>query len=220
MSYTTEQLKNFTKIGKKIIGAGLNYKELVKLSKQPAPKTPIIFLKPTSAYITEGSSIEIYPDSHVNEEVELGVIIGRKGRNISVADAMSHVGGYCLGLDMTEISIINECQAKGLPWALGKGFDTACPVSRFISCDEIQDPGNLQLWLKVNGKTFQDSNTSDMLFSIPELISYVSKFITLEEGDMILTGSPPGFDRVQPGDVIEAGIGNILAMKFPVKART
>ncbi|KAJ8897741.1 hypothetical protein PR048_003091 [Dryococelus australis] len=106
----------------------------------------------------------------------------------------------------------------GRPWTFGKGFDTACPVSRFVSLDEVKDPGNVNIWCKVNGKEVQNANTSDLAFSIPEMIAHITKYITLEPDDLILTGSPPGIGPVYPGDIIDAGLADILTMRFPVKS--
>lgn len=103
-----------------------------------------------------------------------------------------------------------------MPWSLSKGFDTSCPVSRFVPVSELSNPDDVNLWCKVNGNMCQNASTSDMLFSVPTVMSYVSKMMTLEPGDLILTGSPPGMIDIKAGDVIEAGIGEILSMKFPV----
>lgn len=105
-----------------------------------------------------------------------------------------------------------------MPWTLGKGFDTACPVSRFVSREEIKDPNNVQIWCKVNGEMRQNETTSDMVFPIESLISHISQYMTLEPGDLILTGSPAGVGPIGPGHVIEAGIGDDLSMLFPVRA--
>nr|CAD7462035.1 unnamed protein product [Timema tahoe] len=125
----------------------------------------------------------------VNEEVELGVIIGKSCKSVTVNEAMNYVGGYCLALDMTEANFVADSQKKGLPWTFGKGFDTACPVSRFVSVEELKDPSDVNIWLKVNGRKIQDANTSDLAFTIPELIASITRYITLEPGDLILTGT-------------------------------
>lgn len=105
----------------------------------------------------------------------------------------------------------------GFPWALSKSFDSACPVSRFIKPGEIKDPHNIEIWNKINGKLNQKSNTNDLLFNIPQLICYIAKYITLEEGDLILTGTPPGDSKVKRGDCIELGITNLIKISFPVE---
>lgn len=103
-----------------------------------------------------------------------------------------------------------------MPWSIGKGFDTACPVSRFITKEEIPDPSNVEIFCNINGKEVQRGNTSDLIFNVPQLISFVSQYMTLEPNDLILTGSPPGMNSVTDGDVLEAGIKNVVTMKYPV----
>ena len=116
-----------------------------------------------------------------------------------------------------------QCKAKadGQPWALAKGFDTACPVSKFLPKESIPDTNNARLWLKINGTTKQDSSTSDMIFTVPQVISYLSRYFTLEPGDVILTGSPAGAGPVASGQIIEAGLEaggkSLITMKFPVQ---
>ena len=156
----------------------------------------------------------------LHHEVELGIVIGKPGRKIKEQDALNHIGGYVLALDMTARDFQDEAKKKGQPWSLAKGFDTSCPVSEFIDKDKIQSPENLNLWLKVNDKVKQNGSTSDMIFSMPYLISYISNYFTLEEGDVILTGTPEGVGPVCKGDVIEAGIGNLTSFKFQVDAET
>ncbi|KAF4517007.1 hypothetical protein B566_EDAN009680 [Ephemera danica] len=212
------QLARFVQLGKKIVGVGLNYRALITERKLAVPVNPVIFLKPTSSYITEGQSIEIPKEFVVNHEIELGVVVGERCSRVSESDAARYVGGYCLALDMTETKFLGECRQQGLPWSLSKGFDTACPVSRFVTKDELPRPDDVRLWCKVNGRMCQDSSTADMLFSTYRVMSYVSQVMTLEPGDLILTGSPPGMIEVKPGDVIEGGLGDILSFKFPVKA--
>ncbi|KAI4460075.1 acylpyruvase [Holotrichia oblita] len=185
-------LVNFVKTGKKIVGAAINYKAVIKKKNLLKPDKPIFFLKPTSSYITEGQSIKVPEDFEITQEVELGVIIGKTCKKVPESEAMSYVGGYCLALDMTAMSELKNARQCGFPWALAKSFDTACPVSRFIKLEEIPDPHNIEIWSKVNGKLKQKANTNDFLFNIPQLISYYSKNITLEEGDLIVTGTPPG----------------------------
>lgn len=130
---------------------------------------------------------------------------------------MNHIGGYVLALDMTARDFQDEAKKKGQPWSLAKGFDTSCPVSSFIDKDKLNDPSDIRLWLKVNDAMKQDGTTGDMIFSIPYLISYISKYFKLEEGDVILTGTPEGVGPVGNGDVIEAGLGDLVSMKFSVE---
>nr|CAD7194106.1 unnamed protein product [Timema douglasi] len=165
---------------------------LLAEKKLPKPSEPFFFLKPTSSYIVEGQDVKVPAGAVVNEEVELGVIIGKSCKNVTVNEAMNYVGGHCLALDMTEANLVADSQKKGLPWTFGKGFDTACPVSRFVSVEELKDPSDVNIWLKVNGRKIQDANTSDLAFTIPELIASITRYITLEPGDLILTGELKG----------------------------
>lgn len=145
------------------------------------------------------------------------MIIGKKCKNVSKSEAMQYVGGYCLALDMTAQCVMADLRPKGLPWTLGKAFDTATPVSGSIPSNMVTDPHNLQLRLTVNGKQRQCGNTSDMIFKIPDLIEYISKYMTLEPYDLILTGTPGGAGQVCPGDTIECALGDLVEMKFQVK---
>lgn len=216
-SMATRNLSRFWEWGRKIICVGRNYAEHAKELKNAVPTTPVVFLKPPSAYVTEGSPIlvPIY-SNNVHHEVELGVVIGKGGTAIPQSEAMDHVAGYALCLDMTARDIQDDCKSKGLPWTLAKAFNTSCPVSEFIPKERIPDPGNVKLWLKVNDQLRQSGCTSDMIFSIPYLISYISEFISLEEGDLILTGTPKGVAAVQELDELEAGIEDVVTMNFRV----
>ncbi|XP_071448738.1 oxaloacetate tautomerase FAHD1, mitochondrial [Hetaerina americana] len=209
----------FVQVGKKIVGVGLNYKSLLLERNLPIPKTPIVFLKPTSSYITSGQDIEIPSGFKVNEEVELGVIVGKKCKKVSPEKALDYVAGYCISLDLTEVGQLNDVRKNGLPWTFVKGFDTACPVSHFVPTEKVPNPHDVHLWCKVNGKTVQDGNTSEMIFSIPEIMSHVSQSVTLEPGDLIITGSPTGVSLIKPGDLVEAGSKSLgIEMQFRVKS--
>jgi len=217
---SSANLHNFVKNGKKIVAATTNYTPMLKILNIPKPTKPTVFLKPTSSYIVEGQSIEIPSGFSVNQEIELGVVIGKVCRNIDECEVMDHIGGYCVALDMTATCEMKKAREKGLPWLIGKGFDTACPVSRFICKDEIPDPNCIQLCCTVNGKQRQSGNTKDFIFTIPKLVAYISQFITLEPNDVVLTGTPPGMGPVKPGDVIEGGVKDVAIIKFDVKCRS
>lgn len=201
-----------------MIAVGRNYTEHAVELGNPVPSKPVVFFKPPSSIITEGHSIKI-PEGcqKLHHEVELAVVIGTKGSRIPEESSMDHVDGYMLALDMTARDFQDEAKSKGQPWSLAKGFDTSCPVSRFLNKDEIKNPNSVGLWLKVNDQLRQEGNTSDMIFSIPYLISYLSKFFTLEPGDLILTGTPSGVGPVAKGDTIQAGLTDIVTMTFKVE---
>ncbi|KAJ3221332.1 Acylpyruvase fahd1, mitochondrial [Clydaea vesicula] len=215
-------MSNFTKTGKKIIAIGRNYVEHAKELGNAVPSKPFFFLKPTTSYLESGNNIEIPKDSVVHHEVELGVVIGKNGRNIPESEAMSYVEGYCLALDMTARNLQDEAKKKGHPWSISKGFDTFTPVSKFIPKDLIRDPNDVTLWLKVNQIMTQNGSTSDMLFKIPTLINFVSSIMKLEEGDVILTGTPKGVGPIFPGQVVKGGLklnnhaDNIVEFEFGV----
>ncbi len=145
-------------------------------------------------------------------------MIGKNGRNIDESSAMEYIGGYTLALDMTARDLQGIAKKKGHPWSVSKGFDTFCPISKFISKSTI-DVSNTKLWLKVDGELKQNGSTSNMIFSVPYLISYISRIFTLEVGDVILTGTPEGVGAVNPGQTITAGIEGVVEMSFPVIQR-
>uniref|UniRef100_A0A3Q2Z5F6 Oxaloacetate tautomerase FAHD1, mitochondrial n=2 Tax=Hippocampus comes TaxID=109280 RepID=A0A3Q2Z5F6_HIPCM len=217
---STRNISRFWEWGRKIICVGRNYAEHAKELKNAVPTEPVLFLKPPSAYVREGSPIVLpFYSSNLHHEVELGVVIGKGGAAIPQSAAMEHVAGYALCLDMTARDVQDECKSKGLPWTLAKAFDTSCPVSEFIPKERVPEPGNVKLWLKVNSQLRQSGCTSDMIFSIPYLVSYISDFITLEEGDLILTGTPKGVSAVQEQDELQAGIDGLVTMTFTVERK-
>ena len=158
------------------------------------------------------------PGSRVlHHEVELGVVIGKDGTDIAESDAMGHIGGYLLALDMTAKDLQDIAKDNHHPWTLSKSWNTSCPVSDFIPKDRIPNPADLDLWLKVNGVLKQKGNTKDMTFNVPYLISFLSRYFTLEEGDVILTGTPSGVGPVTNGDEIQAGLGHITTLNVSVE---
>ena len=181
----------------KVVGVGLNYKSVATAKGVPFPDTPILFLKPPSSIIGPGEAIVIQGNvKQAAFEVELVVVIGRKAKNVPAGKALDYVFGYTLTNDVTA----RDHMIKGQPWARGKSFDTFTPLGPFVSSDI--DPENTDLSATVNGETKQSGNTSDMVFSVKELIAFISGIMTLEPGDVILTGTPPGADVFVKGDVI------------------
>ncbi|XP_078455861.1 oxaloacetate tautomerase FAHD1, mitochondrial [Lampetra planeri] len=211
----------FWERGRKAVCVGRNYAEHARELGNPLPQEPVLFLKPPTAFVREQGPPLRAPwfCSSLHHEVELGVVVGRAGSCISQAAAMEHVAGYALCLDMTARDAQEACKSKGLPWTLAKAFDGSCPVSDFIPKERIPDPHDLNIWLEVNGERRQDGHTSNMIFSIPFLINYISSFMTLQEGDLILTGTPRGVAAVQEGDELVAGISGVVTMRFRVAAR-
>ncbi|XP_051179496.2 oxaloacetate tautomerase FAHD2, mitochondrial [Lolium perenne] len=208
----------------KIVGAGRNYISRAKDASNPVLKEPVLFLKPTSSFLHAGPTagpIEV-PDplESLHHEVELAVVISRRARDVPEASAMDFVGGYALALDMSSNDLQSASKSAGLPWTLGKVQDTFTPISAVIPKSAIKNPYDLELWLKVDDELRQKGLTSDMIFKIPFLISYISSIMTLMEGDVILTGTPPdGVGPVRVGQKIKAGITDLIDVEFDVQRR-
>ncbi|EIM21029.1 hypothetical protein E3Q22_00930 [Wallemia mellicola] len=196
----------FHSTARKIVAIGRNYSEHAKELQNAIPKEPFFFLKPTSSFVRTGGNIEIPNGVIAHHEVELGVVIGQTGRDISQNDALSHIAGYSLGIDMTARNIQDVIKKKGLPWSTLKGFDTFTPIGDFIPKDKVVDPHQLGLWLKADETIRQMGTTSDMIFRIPRLIQHVSSIMRLEEGDVLLTGTPSGVGPLSPGQTVTAGL--------------
>jgi len=175
----------------KFICIGLNYADHAAETGADIPKEPVVFNKWTSAVIGPDDDVEIPRGSVKTDwEVELGVVIGQGGRYIDEANALDHVAGYCVVNDISEREYQLE---RGGTWDKGKGCDTFGPIGPWlVTRDEVPDPGHLSLWLEVDGKRYQDGSTSTMVFSVPQIVSYLSRFMSLQPGDLISTGTPPG----------------------------
>jgi 2-keto-4-pentenoate hydratase/2-oxohepta-3-ene-1,7-dioic acid hydratase in catechol pathway len=208
----------------KIVCIGLNYAKHAKETNAAIPAEPILFFKSTTALTGPNDDIIIPKNSVKTDwEVELAFVIGKKASYVSEEQAMDHVAGYCLHNDVSERAFQLE---RGGTWDKGKGCDTFAPIGPWlVTKEEIKDVHSLPLWLKVNGKMMQDGNTDDLIFSIPQLVCYVSQFMTLLPGDIISTGTPHGvglgFDPpiyLKPGDVVELGIDGLGVSKQHVKA--
>ncbi|MBI4535774.1 MAG: fumarylacetoacetate hydrolase family protein [Ignavibacteriae bacterium] len=201
----------------KILCLGRNYIEHAREMNSPKPARPIVFLKPSTALLQDGGRVCAPTFSReLHHEVEMVVVIGKDGRNISASRAMDFVGGYAVGLDMTLRDVQSEAKEHGLPWSVAKGFDTSAPVSYAMEQDKVTDPHNLTLSLKVNGKVRQHSNTKHMIFRIEDVISYVSSIFTLEVGDLIFTGTPEGVGPVVSGDQLEAELECVGTLRIGI----
>ncbi|KAG6915050.1 hypothetical protein DXG01_013716 [Tephrocybe rancida] len=218
----------FVQRGKKIVAIGRNYAAHAKELNNATPKEPFFFLKPTTSYVKSGGRVEIPRGIIAHHEdpgpVELGLVIGKGGRDIPQASAAAHVAGYTLAVDMTARNLQDKVKKAGLPWSAAKGFDTFTPIGPFIPKTTVTDPHALRLSLKINGVTKQDGTTSDMIFRIPRLIEHISSIMTLEEGDLILTGTPEGVGQVVPGDKVECLLADsngeeLASLDFSVAAR-
>jgi len=199
----------------KIICIGLNYSRHAAESGMERPKEPVIFLKASSALCGPNDDVVIPKGSQKTDwEVELAVVVGEPASYVQAEHAMNHVFGYCLHNDYSEREFQLE---RGGQWVKGKSADTLAPLGPYlVTRDEIQDAHALHLWLKVNGETRQEASTADFIFPIPDLVSYVSQFMSLLPGDVISTGTPPGVGLgfrppryLKPGDLVELGIDGL-----------
>ena len=199
----------------KFIAIGLNYRDHANEARMAIPTSPIVFNKWTTCISGPNDAVLRPPGAHkLDWEVELGVVIGRETRFVREADALKHVAGYCLVNDVSERAYQLE---QGSQWNLGKGCDTFGPIGPWlVSRDEIADPQNLDMWLDVNGEHKQTGNTSKMIFPCDFLVSYCSRVMTLEPGDLIITGTPPGVGLgckppqfLKAGDVVELGVAGL-----------
>jgi 2-keto-4-pentenoate hydratase/2-oxohepta-3-ene-1,7-dioic acid hydratase in catechol pathway len=202
----------------KIICIGRNYADHAKELKNDLPTEPLYFLKPDTALLPAGNAFYM-PDftTDLHYECELVVKIKKVGKNIPLKFAGDYFDEVTLGIDFTARDIQEECKKKGLPWEKAKGFDHSAPMGeRFLSKHEI-DLGNLNFFLHKNGKQVQHGNTSDLIFSIETIISYVSQFITLKTGDLIFTGTPAGVGPTAIGDHFEGFIGSEKILDLKIK---
>ena len=208
----------------KIVCVGLNYAKHAAESGMQVPSEPVLFFKASSAIVGPDDDVIIPKGSEKTDwEVELAVVIGKKASYVNKEDAMDYVEGYVLHNDVSERAFQLEREGQ---WVKGKSCDTFAPLGPFLATkDEIKDPHNLDLWLKLNGKMVQHSNTSDFIFDIPEVVSYISQFMTLLPGDIISTGTPFGVGLglnpptyLKDGDVMELGIDGLGTSQQKVKS--
>ncbi len=195
----------------KMVCVGLNYADHAAESGMPVPAEPVLFLKPSSAICGPNDDIQIPPGAaKADWEVELGVVIGKTARYVSKAEAMEHVAGYCIVNDVSERAYQLE---RGGQWDKGKGCDTFGPIGPWlVTRDEVPDPQALDLWLEVDGRRFQDGNTRTMVFDVVTLVSYISQFMSLQPGDVISTGTPPGVGMGQKPHPIYLKAGQVMRL--------
>ena len=207
----------------KFVAIGLNYADHAAESGLKVPPEPVVFTKHVSCLSGPNDMVTIPPKSQKSDwEVELGVIIGRKAKNIKEADAMKHVAGYCVVNDLSEREFQIERSGQ---WTKGKCYDTFGPIGPYlVTKDEVKDPQNLHLWLELNGKRVQDGNTKTMVYGVQFLVAYLSQFFTLLPGDIITTGTPPGVGMgmkppqyLQPGDKMVISIEGLGVQRQVVK---
>ena len=202
----------------KLVCLARTYKKHAEEMNSDVTENPLLFLKPASSIIFNGGSIIIPKTSKcLHHEVELGVIIEKKCKNVSQKNALDYVLGYCIALDITARDIQEDAKKQGWPWTISKGFDTFAPISDVVLKKEIIDPNNLDISLKVNGKIKQSSNTRNMIYSVERIIEFISNIMTLERGDLIMTGTPEGVGEISKYNVLEAKLGDYCYLKVDVK---
>ena len=202
----------------KIIAIGRNYAEHAKEMKSEVPTEPVFFMKPETCLIRKNRPF-FYPDfsQDIHHEVELVLRMNRVGKNIATRFAHKYYDEIGIGIDFTARDVQAELKKKGLPWEKAKAFDGAAPLSdTFLPKDTFKNLGNISFHLDVNDRTVQKGNTKDLLFTFDELISYVSRFVTLKKGDLIFTGTPEGVGPVQKGDRLQAYLGDQNLLDFKV----
>jgi 2-keto-4-pentenoate hydratase/2-oxohepta-3-ene-1,7-dioic acid hydratase in catechol pathway len=200
----------------KIVCVGLNYAAHVTENDptREVPEEPVLFMKPPSAVIGPGAAVEIaHPGNRTDYEAELAVVIGKRGRDVEERDALDYVLGFCAGNDVSD----RVLQRKDGQWVRAKGFDTYCPLGPWIETDA--DVSAAKVESRLNGRVKQSQTTASMIFPVPFLIAYISRVMTLEPGDVIMTGTPEGVGPMQPGDTIEIEIGGVGVLSNPVRAR-
>jgi uncharacterized protein (TIGR00369 family) len=201
----------------KILAVGRNYAEHIREMGNVPTVAPVLFLKPPSALVHDGGTVTLPTGmGEVHHEVELVAVIGRPGRAIPEHEALDHVLGYAVGLDLTLRDLQNEAKKKGEPWDLAKGFDGSAPVSQVVPRESAGDAGALDLSLDVNGVRKQQGVTAQMLHGVAALVAYASRWITLERGDLLFTGTPAGVGPVKPGDSLVARLSDLATLTVTI----
>lgn len=202
----------------KIICIGRNYVEHAKELNNPLPKEPVFFMKPDSALIRRNRPF-FYPEfsQEIHFETELVLKISKVGRHIPERFAHTYYNEIGIGIDFTARDLQRKCKEKGLPWEIAKAFDYSAPLGKFVPKSQFEDVSNINFHLEINGEKRQVGNSKDMIFSFDQVISYVSRFITLKMGDLIFTGTPEGVGQVNIGDRLAAYIESEKLLDFTVK---
>jgi 2-keto-4-pentenoate hydratase/2-oxohepta-3-ene-1,7-dioic acid hydratase in catechol pathway len=196
----------------KIVAVGRNYAAHAKELGNEVPAEPLLFLKPPSALLGPGRVVLLPPESaRVEHEAELAVVIGKRAKNVAKGDALAHVFGYTCACDVTA----RDLQKKDVQFTRAKGFDTFCPVGPWIETE--LDPGDVRVACRVSGQPRQDGSTKHMIFDVPTVVAYISRVMTLEPGDVILTGTPEGVGPLVGGDALEVEVGGVGVLKVRVE---
>lgn len=207
---------------RRVFCVGRNYASHAReMGKDPDREPPFFFMKPADAVVAATGEIPYPPlTSNLHHEVEMIVAIGREGTNIDVQDALEHVWGYGLGIDLTRRDIQDVAKKMSRPWDWAKGFDASGPCSALRPASVIGHPSVGQIWLTVNGELRQQGDVGEMIWSVAEVIAAISSSVTIAPGDLIFTGTPAGVSQIVPGDAIEAGLENVTDLAFTVSKNT
>ncbi|MBS1271107.1 MAG: putative protein YcgM [Candidatus Marinimicrobia bacterium] len=196
---------------------GKNYLPHIQEMQSKIPDAPVIFLKPSSALVKPDTVLKFPMEKGVvHHEVEIVLLIGKTGRRINKEDAWSYIAGYALGVDFTLRQIQRQLKDKGLPWLLSKGFDHSAGITQFRRMPSRDEFEEKEFWLDLNDKRKQTGKVSDMIFDIPTLITFLSRTITLEKGDLIYTGTPSGVGKVEAHDEVKIGIDGVIEATFAI----
>ncbi len=202
----------------KIICIGRNYRDHAKELNNPLPEKPVFFMKPDSSIIKNGKPF-FYPDfsNEIHHEIELVLKISRLGKAIEEKFAYRYYNEIGLGIDFTARDLQAECKKKGLPWEVAKAFEGSAPIGNFLSIEQFEDMRSIDFHLDINNKTIQEGSSAELIFSFDHLISYLSQFVPLKEGDLIFTGTPAGVGPVKRNDHLQGYIGQKKLLDFYVK---
>ncbi len=196
---------------------GRNYREHAQEMNAPVPAEPVVFIKPPSAYVPDGGCIVAPEAGHLlHHEVEIVAVVGKVLRHASTADAASAIAGYAIGIDVTLRDIQQRAKEQGLPWSIAKGFATSAPMSHVVPAESIGSLDQLEFGLAVNGVERQRGTPSQMIWSVPELLAFLSKWFVLQAGDVVFTGTPEGVGPLANGDRIHAWLGDVVTLEVQV----
>ena len=204
---------------RRIFCVGRNYAAHAReMGRDPDREPPFFFLKPADTVVDDGTSVPYPPQTkNFHYEIELVVAIGKGGADIPISQALDHVYGYSVGIDLTRRDLQLAAREQGRPWDWGKGFDLSAPIAPLHTRKEVGDPAKGRLWLAVNGAVKQDSDISKLIWGVPEIISFISQSMTLAPGDVIMTGTPEGVGPVVRGDVMTGGIDGLGEIRISVR---
>lgn len=202
----------------KIICVGRNYLAHIKELDNDLPAEPMFFMKPETALLSEGGAFP-YPDfsKEIHYETELVLRVCKSGKNIVDQDAPYYYDAITVGIDFTARDLQSQCKAKGHPWEIAKAFDYSAPIGRFKAISELKEPNDISFGMKLNGEWKQQGQSRDMIFGFDRIVSHVSRFVTIQAGDLIFTGTPQGVGQVHVGDSLEVFLEGERMLKFDVK---